>query len=415
MKLITVIIISLITFIQTANAQESIYSRFGLGDVQSSYSARRLGMGQMGTSVADEDFIGTLNPAGWNKLKMTRIEFGVAFSGSFVSADNFENRYYAGTQFTGFTMAFPVSSVYGIGIAMGIVPVTNVNYTVTDHQSSANPNIGDYDISYVGSGGLSKVFIGSSYKLPLLDINIGATLDYYFGNLNYASTITFANADNLTATYQTTYQPKGIGTTLGFISPDFLAGTSSAFSDFRIGASANIIPKMNTDTLQTSTSTLRTDTVTTAPVNMKIPYRLNAGMSVLISKKYLVTIDVAYQPWSYYSLNNIKSNNMRDLFLISAGTEYRPVRELGGTFWNQVILRGGVSYEQTQYIINNTGINQVSVFGGFSVPLSYANTIDVGIQYSTKGTTDAMLLKESGFKFAFGLSLGDIWFLREEK
>jgi hypothetical protein len=113
------------------------------------------------------------------------------------------------------------------------------------------------------------------------------------------------------------------------------------------------------------------------------------------------------------------------MLLISAGTEYRPIRELGASFWNQIILRGGLSYEQTQYVINNTGINQLAVYGGFSVPLSYANTIDIGVQYSTRGTTKVLpvsgsndfipLNKESGFRIAIGLSLGDIWFVREEK
>ena len=42
MKLLSVIIISLITLIQTADAQQgSLYTRLGLGDVQNSYSARR--------------------------------------------------------------------------------------------------------------------------------------------------------------------------------------------------------------------------------------------------------------------------------------------------------------------------------------------------------------------------------------
>ncbi len=424
MKLITIIFFSLITLIQTTNAQQSVYTRFGLGDVEFSYSGRRLGMGQMGTSVSDEDFIGTLNPAGWNRLKMTRIEFGVAYNGNFVS-DLSQKKFYAGTQFTGFTMAFPASSLYGIGIAMGIVPVTNVNYKVNDHGTDPNSSVGDYDITYEGSGGLSKVFLGSSYKLPLWDINIGASLDYYFGNVNYSSSIAFTGSNNLSASYQRTYQPKGVGTTLGFITPDFLAGAVSAFSDLRVGASVNIVPKINADTLLTSSSTLRTDTVTTAVLDMKIPYRINAGASVLVSKKYLITLDVAYQPWSKYSLGNIKSTNLRDMLLISAGTEYRPIRELGGNFWNQIILRGGVSYEQTQYIFNNTGINQFSVYGGFSVPLSFGNTIDIGIQYSVRGTTDAipvngstdviLLNKEKGFRVGIGLSLGDIWFLREEK
>src|ERR1035437_6908193 len=173
MKLISVIIISLITLIQTAVAQQgSIYTRYGLGDVQSTYSARRLGMGQLGTSVADEDFIGTLNPAGWNALKMTRFELGLAFNGISVR-DDIQKNFYSATRFSGFTMAFPVSTLYGVGVAIGMIPVTNVNYQVTNHAADSNPFVGNYDINYQGSGGLSKIFIGSSYRLPF-DLSIGA-------------------------------------------------------------------------------------------------------------------------------------------------------------------------------------------------------------------------------------------------
>ena len=94
-------------------------------------------MGQLGTSVADEDFIGSLNPAGWNLLKMTRVEFGMAYNGMSLT-ENIQKKFYASSRITGFTMAIPVSPAYGIGMALGMIPVTNVNYQVTSH--SADPN-----------------------------------------------------------------------------------------------------------------------------------------------------------------------------------------------------------------------------------------------------------------------------------
>jgi hypothetical protein len=414
MKLLSVIIISLFIVIQTADAQQgSVYTRYGLGDVQNAYSARRLGMGQLGTSVADEDFIGALNPAGWNLLKMTRVEFGMAYNGLSVT-NNLQNKFYASTRITGFTMAFPVSTAYGIGMALGIVPVTNVNYQVTNHTADPNSYVGDYDLTYKGSGGLSKIFVGTSYRLPF-GLSIGATFDYYFGNLNYSSSVAFSGSNNVTADYTKTYRPKALGMTLGLISPDLLNGSTSFFSDLRIGVSSNLVFNSTVDSLLTGSSSVRLDTVNFLSFAMKIPYRLNAGASVVLNKRFLVSVDYVFQPWSDLSINNDKLDNLRNMTMFSAGFEYRAPKELGKSYYDAIILRGGFSYEQTQYFINNTGINQYSVYGGCSFPLSYENTIDVGIQYYIRGQVANSLIKENGIKLAVGISLGDIWFLRDEK
>jgi hypothetical protein len=414
MKLLSVIIISLFTLIQIAVAQQgSVYTRFGLGDVQSAYSARRLGMGQLGASVADEDFIGTLNPAGWNLLKMTRVEFGVAYNGMSVS-DGIDKKYYASTQITGFTMAFPLSTAYGVGMALGIIPVTTVNYQVTTHNTDPNQSVGNYDLNYKGSGGLSKIFVGSSYRLPF-DLSIGAEFDYYFGNINYSSSAIFSGSSNVTAGYNKKYKPKAIGMTIGLISPDLLPASSSFFSDLHLGVSSNLVFSASMDSLFTASSSVRTDTIDLLSYNMKIPNRINAGASVVLNKRFLVSVDYSFQPWADFTINNIKSDNLRNLTMFSAGFEYRAPKELGNSYYDAIILRGGFSYEQTQYFINNTGINQYSVYGGCSLPLSFGNTIDIGLQYYIRGQVSNSLIKENGIKFAVGISLGDIWFLRDEK
>ncbi len=97
------------------------------------------------------------------------------------------------------------------------------------------------------------------------------------------------------------------------------------------------------------------------------------------------------------------------------GFEYTPERKLGATFWEQIIWRAGLSYEQTQYLLKMTGINQYSVSGGFSLPLTTANTLDLGSQYAMRGSTDPGLYKENIIKLYLTFSLGDIWFIREEK
>lgn len=392
----------------------SIYTRFGLGDLQYSYSARKLGMGELGISVADEDFVTSTNPAGWNRLTRTRIETGFLYFGNNI-ADNNSKNFYSNSKFSGFTIAFPASSIYGIGVAAGILPVTFVDYNVSQKVISNNSNINDYNINYQGEGGLSKIFIGSSYRLPF-DLSIGATLEYYFGNLNYYSRINFPLGTGSNSEYDRRYQIRGVSSTIGLISPDFLPKTETgSFSDLRLGLSFNLGSNSSTDTMLISSSSLRRDTVSIAEVDLKIPFTLATGASVLLNKNYLITLDYLFQPWKDLAINNSVLPNLRNAMKVSAGIEYKPSRVMGATFWQQVLVRIGASYEQTQYKFGNSGIDRISFAGGVSLPFSTGNTLDLGLEYYMRGTKENNLFKENGIRLSLGISLGEVWFLREER
>jgi len=409
-KIILIVTVSLPIFAQS----NSVYTRKGIGDLVYSFSARRLGMGQLGVSVPDEDFISTVNPASWYILKRTRAEFSIDYNGIFAS-DNLMKKFYTDANFNGVTFAFPVSSLYGISAAFGIVPYSNVNYEVVEDVKSSSSVIGDYTGNSKGTGGISKIFLGSSYLLPG-NFAAGAAFDYYFGNLNYTETITFVNSQNLSTVYPRKYSPRGIGGTFGIISPDFAELLNSdAISNLRFGISLNVISSLSTDTSLISSSSLDLDTLGSGNVNMDIPYRLNAGLSFNLEKKYLFTLDYIFQPWSQYEFNAKSSDELVDLHKISAGFEFRPAREPGASIWEEIIFRAGLSFERSQYYLNGENIHQFSIFGGLSVPFSNENTLDIGIQFATRGTTKSSLVKENMVKLNLGLSLGEIWFIREEK
>jgi hypothetical protein len=384
----------------------SSYTRIGLGDPVYSFSGRRLGMGQLGTSVADRDFIGTINPASWYRLSRTRLEFGLTYNGLTI-ADN-ESSYYTGeTEFTGFTLGIPVSTEYGVGIAAGILPYTNISYNVVQ-------SLNDYNIEYEGRGGLAKVFIGSSFLLPL-DFSIGAALDYYFGNLDYYSRVNFLTGSNLNSEYRRTYSPYSIGGTFGMITPDISGLFGGSIQDFRFGVSANIIGTMNTDTLLFSSSPISNDSIGSGITEISVPARMSAGFSFLLSRNYLFAFDYLHHVWENYRFNQMQDANLRNASKISAGFEYRPERQPGDTFWEQIIFRAGVSYEELPYIIGGIGVDEVSVSGGFSLPLTLENTLDIGIQYASRGKTENGLIKEDRIRISLGISLGDVWFIRQEK
>ncbi|MBT8379198.1 MAG: hypothetical protein KJN64_08200 [Ignavibacteria bacterium] len=414
LKSIFVLILVIVLFVE-ANAQStSSYTRYGLGDVQYSYSARSLSMGHSGSALLNKDYVEIFNPASWSGLSRTRIEFSFVYNGLLLS-NNSESKFYGDGDFKGFTFAFPVSQDNGVGVAMGVVPYSRLNYSVVLKDLDEGSNVGPYTSTYEGKGGLSKIFIGSSVKVPA-DIILGATLDYYFGNLKYNSKIEFSNSTVFPSEYELRYGPTGFGTTVGLISPD-LSGmlNSETISDVRLSLSGNLISKLNADTSLTTRSSSIIDSVGTGETKMEVPFRINAGLSITLSEKYILVLDYFFQPWTEFKLNNVKQKNLKDAHKISTGFEYRPKKTLGASYWEQIMFRAGLSFEKSQYTFNGNEVDQYSAFAGFSLPLSPENTFDFAFEYSMRGTTENNLLKENFFRFNLGISFGDIWFLRYEK
>lgn len=405
---IIILVIAVLGISNLYSQSNSAYTRYGIGDVEYSTSARTIALGQLGIAVVDNNSISTLNPAAWHKLYSTRFGIDIAYSGLNIDDGN-TSSFYSETEFKGFTFGFPVSQQLGIGVAAGLIPYSRISYKVRESYSGSEP----YMVDYEGKGGLSEIFIGSSVLLPA-DFAFGATLDYYFGNFTYATSLTFEDPSRYPAEFQKIYKSTGFGTTLGLLSPDFSSvfGDTSSISNLRIGAAIKLIPEMDADTLFISRSFTLEDTIVNTKAKMNIPYRFSTGLSFILSSSYLFTFDYAFQPWSEFKFANKGQSILRDMHKISTGFEYKPGHIMGASVWEQMIWRAGLSFEKTQYLINNQGIDQYSVFGGFSFPLGIDNSIDIAVQYAMRGTTDFGLLKENIIKLNLGISFGELWFLR---
>ena len=409
---IKLLIIFIFTFSVCVFPQSSsTYTRYGIGDINYTYSARSLGLGKTGVGMTNQYFVESLNPASWTDLKFTRFELSLILNGVRLT-NNTDSRFYTDAEFKGFTFAFPISEKYGIGFASGLTPYSRVSYEV---KSTTSPDFlegSSYTTTYKGSGGLSKLFMGLSYRTPI-DWFIGASAEYYFGRRNYTSNIEFSNSDYRSGEYELDYRSTGGGTTIGIISQNFsnLLNTES-ISNLRLGISFNYISNLSTDSSLTKNPSTSADTIVFGNAEMKIPYRLISGITLQLKDVYTFNLDYIFQPWSEYRFNGKTSKNLRDAHRFGFGFEYYPKSQPGTSKWEQIIWRMGLSYEITQYLMKGQGIKQYSVFGGFSIPLGIGNTFDVGFQYSLRGTTDYSLVKENFYKINIGISFGELWFLQ---
>lgn len=391
----------------------SAYTRIGIGDIELTYSAKRNGMGVVGIAIPDHDFININNPATLIGLNMTRFETGIKWGGDLQKYNN-TSKFYGNADFNGFTLGFPISSTHGVGAAFGIVPVSRVSYNVKIPKTSPDTLLQNYYENYSGSGGISKILIAASYKLPY-NFSLGASFNYYFGKLEYNSGLDFVGNQNLNTSYNNSLSTQGIGTTVGILSPNFSeVFNSENINDFRVGASFDYVSKLSVDSMVTSNSSLGLDTLSDGNFKIKIPFRFSLGASMVYNDNYLFSAEYIYQPWRNYSYGGASSSNLRAFNRFALGFEYKPEKGYEKTFWEQVQYRAGLSVETTQYIINGVGINQYSLYGGFSIPLSFVNSLDIGFQLSTRGTNRNNLVKENFYELNIGVNLGELWFIRTE-
>jgi hypothetical protein len=409
------IILLLFIAVSFSNAQSSsAYTRYGIGDLKYSFSTRYQGLGQLGVSLQNKYNISTINPATWSNFDRTKIEFAFSYNGVLISSTK-DKTFSAETEVEGISFGFPISNKLGMGFAVGLTPFSRTSYKSKQNFSNPDSLITNYDLIFEGKGGLSRIFLGSSVKIPF-DWSFGATFDYYFGNFKYLSGIVFNNQSNLSAEYSLVYRPTGFGFTAGLLSPDLSKYIGSGkLSNLSFGASVNYFTKFNTDSIITSTSSILLDTIALYSDYMQLPPKINIGLSFILNQKYLFTIDYTAQNFSKFKLFSKSSDNLQNSYKVSTGFEIQPTNDFSPKSLERVLWRIGLSYEKTPYKFSGIGINQYSFFGGFTLPINPDNLIDISLQYAIRGTNEQNLLKENFIKLSFSLVFNELWFLRFEK
>jgi hypothetical protein len=412
MKKIILLFLLFISLTEVFPSGGSLYSRHGLGDLYFSFTARRMGIGELGIATTDYDFLNNLNPASWSSLRLTRFETGVLYHGNNISSSS-NSTFQSQTIFTGLMFGFPIDRENGISFVTGIVPYSNVSYEVSlDQQSTLTE---PYKLTFKGEGGISKLFAGFSYRLPF-EFSVGASLDYYNGEIDYSAMADFKTSNFFSGAISKTYRHSGLGYSIGLISSNISKLLDiEEVDDIRIGLTYSGKTFLTTDTLSIFTTPVGELTNSSSVVETEIPNRFGVGLSLKLGPKYLIVADYLFQPFNSYSINGKRINTLRDFYKTSVGVEYRNLDSRAQSFWEQLFFRSGLSYEQTQYEINNIGIEQFSIYAGCSMPLGFDSTIDFALQFGKRGTKENNLLSENFYKFSITLSIGELWFITTDR
>ncbi len=405
----------LFTFVTSAQVN-TVYSRFGAGTVIYGTTARDLSFGELGTANYDEDRINLLNPASYGSFVLTRADFGQVLEASFVK-DPSRNSYYSSGYFPGFNIGFPLSQEYGVGLVFGVNKYSDVSFEGSrDGSISTGGSLipGAVKEEYYYDGGITKIFMGSSYRLPF-GWNIGASADFMMGHYEYESTAKFFSSNVVDGIYAKQQNFKGFSGTFGILSAnlnDYFG--ISGLDDIRVSAGYSIKSTLKGDF---STFTVNNfgfhDTIAKGDLETVIPARMFAGISVKLNARTKVFADYLTQSWGDFSMTNIAPQTLTGSFKISAGIEYNPMAR-ATVYTPELSYRFGVSYEKLPYLLAGEASYRFSTGAGISIPLSPANFIDLGVQYSFNTSSFASVIKDNTLRLMVGVSVGELWFLRSD-
>ncbi|MFA6402275.1 MAG: hypothetical protein WCX31_11730 [Salinivirgaceae bacterium] len=406
----------------------SLYSQFGFGDNSGRGFGQSKAMGNIGIGLRTNTHLNNINPASYNALDTMVVIYEMGLSAGF---NNIESNLGAvkksDVQIDYFAIGFLVNKHWAT--SFGMAPSSKVDYTLMS--STYDSIVGQIDTYFKGSGGLSKVYWGNSFRLTKR-LSVGINTSFIFGPINKTTTVVFTDnypytdntkmsvnqyIYNVMFNYGVQYtQPigKDYSLTLGAVfenktklnaTIDSLAGTTSNSGDYdesyyqeiHYGELKNVI----------------IDT-TGAKSTVDYPTSFGFGFTFAKNKQFMIGADFLMQNWSVLTNKN-PNLAYNDLVSLNMGAELTPDRNSISSYMKRMSYRLGSHYTQSHLELKNTRINDYGLSFGLGLPLRNTNTsVNISGEFGRRGTLDQNLLRETYGILSINLSLSDIWFVKRK-
>lgn len=425
-KLIIIIFVSLFSVCSTVSGQKDIntpYSRFNLGSLQTEGPFRSLGMGGVGTAMRNNSAIYYTNPASYSSLDTLSFvfDFGVDYGrnsisngGSTYSSSDFN--------FHHLIMGFPISKKWGF--AVGIVPWSSGYYKISDEVIASDPGydptIGAYEVDHKGSGGITKLFLGSGIQFTK-NFSLGLNLTFLTGELSRTNQFTFGD-------YTTVFNNKS-AETLDLNGLNFDYGfqyTASFKNKYFLNIGVSVTPGKNYSTKYNQLSSKYsaygvTDTISYAAENNAktfIPDNLRFGVSFGKKDKFTAELDYTTSKWSASKIPG-STGYAADTRSFLFGAEFIPDKYSNYSLLQRFEYRVGAHMDDNYLIVNGEQLKEYGASIGVGIPLrrlaSMPSLLNVYFDYTRKsGSLANSLHNEDYLTIGLSLNLYDNWFLKKK-
>lgn len=414
-------------------AQESTaspYSFYGIGTLKFKGSVENRSMG--GLSIyKDSIHINFRNPATYggsnietfqNESRPVKFTVGGSHTSTNLKSDSGSNRVKAST-FDYLALSVPLGK---LGFGFGLLPYTAVGYRLETNNSAGN-----IDTRFRGEGGLNKAFFSLGYQVTN-DLSAGIDINYNFGNIQNSIIQFNYNGQNEPLQTQSRENNRsdlsGVNINFGLhykrmitdrleLQSSFTYSPSSNLNSKNERSFSNIVINPNTG-IESEIETIEADLASSGllETSLKLPSRVSFGAGIGQPRKWFTGIEYTTQNTSEFSnvLYQNTGSSFEDSSTLSIGGFYIPQYNSFTSYWDRVVYRGGLRFENTGLKVQNESIKEFGIAFGIGIPVGtirnpFSNA-NLGIEIGKRGTTNANLIQENFIKVQLSLSLNDRWF-----
>lgn len=422
----SLIAIFIVTSLTAQQGTFSPYSYFGIGDLSPRALIENRAMAGI-SMLGDSIHMNLQNPAALGNLKLTTYAVGgnrrsTSLDSSVEQANGTKVANGQITNLDYLALAFPFSPKGAF--SFGLMPLSAVNYKISQTRLGASTDT--IRNIFEGNGGLNRVFASAGYQL-FKGVNVGAMAHYNWGTKQYrrlqaTDGVQFGTFD------QRNSRLKGLDVTAALTAtvPINLENKkwqlhSSVVHDLAYGLSSENQQNLGSF-LVTSGGDRESFSIDLGALQnsvVEIPSRTVFGLGLSDPFHWFIGAEYATQDKRTFRNEFIEPTNStyEQANLVSVGGYYIPKYNALNGIFNRITYRAGLRFEDTGLRVNGTPIEVFSVTTGFSIPMGSTasdrfSSLNVALEYGTRGTLENSLLKESFFGINVGLSLNDRWFIK---
>ena len=424
--------------IQAQESDDSPYSAYGFGDLLNTNQVVQATMGGTGIAASDPFSVSNIQPASYAGLAKTTFEFGGV--GRWVELSSPEQRQ---TRQAARVLGLSIGIPFGkgkYGLALGIAPVSDVGYRISD--SNSLPDGQSVNYSYEGSGGLNKAFLGVGavvwQRRDSLGnghrITGGANFNYLFGGIErtrkaeYPSGQSFLNTRAFSSLIL-----RGPTAILGVQyfgdlrerrdpDEDPLRFVVGAFIEPPMRISARSDELTTTYTLGSSGVQIPRDTASISEgVRGEVTLPLAWGLGIgITSPVWTLLAEVKRRDWKQLEIDvegYALPSEVRAGTTYALGAAWTPLGARNGSFLGRTIYRMGVRHTQDYLVVNDRQLTETALSLGFSFPILNSMTrsrFNIGAETGQRGTISNGAIQERFVDVCVGITitpeLREVWF-----
>ena len=421
----TLFLLTLSGFCKAQSGVSSPYSRYGIGDINDLGFYSNFGMGGISLSMTNSTNVNISNPASYAWFEPQSVLFEIGAETKHVNLETTDtNQITNGTTMAYLAFGFPIKKWWGS--SFGLRPYSTNNYNVADKATLTN--IGTIDYNYEGTGGINEVFWGNGFKIG--DFAIGLNSSYLFGPLQKNKSEIFEDPNTFNYYHNELINIGGFSFKSGLqykivldslkdqeLKNKITLSVGGVFDlETNLKARRKIIGVTFDEYVTDPFLILPKDTIldTEDSGSIILPGGYGAGISLGIGNSWLIGFDYYSKNWSSFSSFDIQ-DSLSDYTKVVFGLQFTPNPDDRDKYFNKVRYRLGLHQENTYINIKGMQLNKSGISFGLGLPLRRIKSyINLGIELGQRGTTDNNLIKENYWRAGFGITLGDIWFVKRK-